>query len=186
MCGKEGHKANTYPDRRDKATKRVQMREQSPELLDENDVLATVDGYSLPMTIDTGAKISIMPTEFVRENLLIGRVESIKGFEKMALFGEVPTALVDIRVGDLVIPRKVALLDGETLAQVAKYRHSLTEDKSKYISPKKVGETMMRAVVWKTGEPDKVMSDTEVTIKPTSDDLKHQKVLQNGIAKTHT
>ena len=45
---------------------------------------------------------------------------------------------------------------------------------------------MMRAVVWKTGEPDNVMSDTKVTIKPTSDDLKHQKVLQNGIAKTHT
>ena len=145
MCGKEGHKANTYPDRRDKATKRVQMREHSPELLDENDVLATVDGYSFPMTIDTGAKISIMPTEFVREDLLIGRVENIKGFEKTALFGEVPTALVDIRVGELVIPRKVALLDGETLgwegalsfrlrrdgeplAQVTKYRHSLTED----------------------------------------------------------
>ena len=121
------------------------MREHSPELLDENDVLATVDVYSIPMTIDTGAKISVMPTVFVREDSLIGRVESIKGFEKTALFREVPMALVDIRVGEMVIPRKVALLDGETLgwegalsfslwrdgeqlAQVTKYRHSLTED----------------------------------------------------------
>ena len=144
MGGKEGHKANTYPDRRDKATKRVQMREHSPELLDENDVLATVDGYSFPMIIDTGANISIMPTEFVTEDSLIRRVESTKGIEKTALFRDVPTALVDIRVGELVIPRKVALLDGETLgwegvlsfslrrdgeqlAQVTKYRHS-TED----------------------------------------------------------
>ena len=61
--------------------------------------------------------------------------------------------------------------DGEQLAQVTKYRNSLTEDQSNYIPPGKVGETVRGAVVWKTGEPDKVTSDTEVTITPTSEDL---------------
>ena len=106
----------------------------------------------------------------------------------MAPFREVPTAVVDIRVGGSGDPQGVALRDGgtlgwegalsfslrrdrEQLAQVTKYRHSLTEDQSKYISPEKVGETVRGAVVWKTGEADKVMSDTEVTVTPTSDDL---------------
>ena len=93
VCGKEGHNANTCPDRRDKATKRVQTRESSPKLLDENDVLATVDGYSFPMTIYTGVKISIMPRQFVTEESLTGRVESIKGFENTAPFKESPNDL---------------------------------------------------------------------------------------------
>ena len=61
--------------------------------------------------------------------------------------------------------------DGEQLAQVTKYRHSLTEDQSKYIPPRRVGETVRGAVAWKPDEPDNVMSDTEVTVTPTSEDL---------------
>ena len=43
------------------------------ETLEDNDVMANVNGHLVPTTIDSGAKISIVPKEFIKSDEFVYR-----------------------------------------------------------------------------------------------------------------
>ena len=49
------------------------------ECLAENDVMASVDNHLVPMTLDSGAEVSIVPQEFVRLSDYTGEKLKFKG-----------------------------------------------------------------------------------------------------------
>ena len=49
------------------------------ETLDNMDVIGSVNGQLIPITIDSGAKVSIVPEEFVKESDLDGTKLKFKG-----------------------------------------------------------------------------------------------------------
>jgi len=60
VCGETGHKSPSCPQRKDKATKRVVTQQMEPEVLVENDLLVTVNGYHYSSTMDMGASITLL------------------------------------------------------------------------------------------------------------------------------
>ena len=81
-CGELGHKSPSCPIRKGKATKRVSTRGRKTEVLADNELLGRVNGYWFPMTLDTGASVSLIPREFEGEDAFTGRTEQLRGFAK--------------------------------------------------------------------------------------------------------
>ena len=79
-CGELGHKSPSCPKRKGKATKRVSTRRRRTEVLADNELLGRVNGYWFPMTLDTGASVSLIPREFVGEDAFTGRTENLRVF----------------------------------------------------------------------------------------------------------
>jgi len=75
-CQEAGHKANECPKKEKKTRreshKRVKTRQQEVRTLCENDVMATVGKYTFPVTLDSGAFITVLPREFVEDADLTG------------------------------------------------------------------------------------------------------------------
>ena len=114
-CGELGHKSPSCPKRKGKATKRVSTRRRRTEVLADNELLGRVNGYWFPMTLDTGASVSLIPREFVGEDAFTGRTEHLRGFDKNAPTIEAPIARVELEIGGRRVTREVAVVDGETL-----------------------------------------------------------------------
>ena len=105
VCGEIGHKSPSCFHRRDKAAKRVMTKQTEPEVLGESDLLVNVHGCSFPATLDTGASITLLPKEFVKEEALIGETEQVRGFRRDTPFQTAPVAKVSIQVGGMTLRR---------------------------------------------------------------------------------
>ena len=70
-CSEVGHKSTMCPKPRNEGrrkrddTNRVQTFSDDKGVLRKNEILATIGDESLPMTIDTGASVMVLPMEFV-------------------------------------------------------------------------------------------------------------------------
>ena len=74
-----GHKSpQCHLGKKDKV-KKVKISTEQIETLDKNDVMASVNDKLVPMTLDSGAKISIAPKEFVKQSDFIGETLKFKG-----------------------------------------------------------------------------------------------------------
>ena len=196
VCGETGHKSPACPKRKDKTTKRVKTRQTTPEVLKENDLLVRVGGSSFPATLDTGATVSVIPKEFVREDALTGETEQIRGFREDVPFQEAPLAEVSIQAGGLTLKRKVALLDGKSLGwegaisfsckdreqrkQLTKlldYRSNMTEEQAQYLPPRKVRGKMTGAVAW---EPIETVVQEDVIDSEVFPSLERQQVISES------
>ena len=154
-CGEEGHKKTECPKAKSKTAKRVQTQKNNIHVLGRNELLARVEGYLLPMTLDTGATISVVPKEIVSGEKYTGRVEVLQGYAKDDPVREAPVAEVTIEIGGYKVTREAALIAGEVigweeafasdifdnseynlLSELRRVRKSLEGDELKYIPPR--------------------------------------------------
>jgi len=82
-CAEVGHKANSCPkpkqDRRMKKekTKRVQTPTINTQILRKNEMMPTMDTHELPVTMNTGTSLMIIPRGFVNTNNQTGKMVQI-------------------------------------------------------------------------------------------------------------
>ena len=132
-------------------------------------------------TLDTGASITLLPKEFVKQEALTGETEQVRGFRRDAPFQTAAVAEVSIQVGGMTLRRRAAVLDGETLrweGAISFAGHRKAErdqlnrlwefrSQAKYLPPKVVGGRVKEAVPWEpvTVEAPQVnRADNEVTL----------------------
>ena len=139
-CGEEGHKKLDCPKAKSKTVKRVERQHESVQTLRGNELLAKVEGYSIPMTIDSGAEISVIPKELVDVVKYTGRTEVIKSYAESDEPREVPVAEVTMEIGGHKVVREVALVDWNTLSWRGSFASKFndTEDVSLYIELSKI------------------------------------------------
>ena len=101
---------------------------------------AKVEGYSIPMTIESGAEISVIPKELVDVVKYTGRTEVIKSYAESDEPREVPVVEVIMEIGGHKVVREVALVDGNTLSWRGSFASKFedTEDMSLYIELSKI------------------------------------------------
>jgi len=116
-CGKPGHKSPDCPNRavkrepeeRKETEKKKSLtnnRISTTDLDDFNIVQATIGDSKLPLLLDSGAQISVIPEEVVPSIARTGESIKVKGFTGGSQLRE--TARVKIRIGDKVLDELVA------------------------------------------------------------------------------
>jgi len=155
-------------------------------LLAANELLGRVNGYWVPMTLDTGA--SVIPREFVSRDAFTGKTEQLRGFVKNVPAIKAPIAKVDLETGGRTVTREVAVISGETLGwegvfssylgsreeldlllELQKAREALTKGQARYIPPKMGrGGKALGAIPWE--EPPPLETDKHTPVMHDSTD----------------
>jgi len=94
-CGEVGHRRSECPHQ-NKKTKAVKV--DSPKLLDGNELIAQVGDITMPVTLDTGATVSMLPEEANCVVRWTGEKVSLRCVVKF-LMGPVPLAIAKLTVG---------------------------------------------------------------------------------------
>ena len=115
-CQEQGHKAPQCP-KRVTSVKRVQIPINRVKLLKENEVMGKVQGHLLPITVDTGAEITVVPEECVGESELTGESFTVNTFNNTKVVGK--KCNVQVQVGDRVFPRTAVTQPGEAISWTA-------------------------------------------------------------------
>ena len=93
-CGEAGHRSIECPkkDRRPKkeTTRHIQLEEKEQKKLEHNELIITVGKYSFPVTLDTGASVSMVPEEFVSEPNYTGNTVRAKAANAQLMTGKEP------------------------------------------------------------------------------------------------
>ena len=71
-CNRPGHKSADCLERKANY-RRVETPEAEVTVLDENETMVSIDGVLIPMTVDTGAKVSLVQRELIPSECLSGR-----------------------------------------------------------------------------------------------------------------
>ena len=77
MCREVGHKSPQCPKRPRDKVKKILIPEDQIGHLSANDVMARIGDTRKPMTFDTGAQISIVPIELVKEGEFTGKTSKL-------------------------------------------------------------------------------------------------------------
>ena len=72
LCNEVGHKSPQCPNKKKEKVKKVKIFAHLIETLSKNDVMASIHNHLLPITLDSGAEISIVPQEFVNPSDFTG------------------------------------------------------------------------------------------------------------------
>ena len=79
LCNEVGHKPPQCPNKKKEKIKKDKIFAHLIETLAKNDSMASVNNQLLPMTLDSGAEISIVPQEFVNPSDFTGESLKFKG-----------------------------------------------------------------------------------------------------------
>ena len=153
-CKEVGHKSPQCPKKKRERVKRVKILASQVETLGENDVMASVNSNLMPMTLDSGAEMSIVPREFVRESEYMGETLKFMGVLINHEHSEAKVASVKITIGHESIQEQVLAVLGEDLgykavlrfccrdpeqldrvAKMMSWKHTLPEDQKRYVPP---------------------------------------------------
>ena len=114
-CNEVGHKAPQCLLRKKDKVKKVTISADQVETLDTNDVMASVNGQLVPITIDSGAKVSIVPEESVQELDFVGETLKFKSNLSKCEWTEAQVANVPITIGSEFFVEKVLAVPGDDL-----------------------------------------------------------------------
>ena len=115
VCREVGHKSPQFPTRNKEKVKKVKIDAHLIETLAENDVMASVNSHLVPMTLDSGAEISLVPKEFVNPDNYTGESLKFKGVDAAGEWIEAKVANVTIRIGPESFQERVLAVPGERL-----------------------------------------------------------------------
>ena len=95
--------------------KRILIHEDKIERLAKNDIMATLGGKRIPMTFNSGAKISVVPIELVKQEELTGETSKCKGAFSKKEWSEGKLANVTFHVGTEVFQSRALAVPGEEM-----------------------------------------------------------------------
>jgi len=137
-CNKKGHKSPDCPSR-PRGNRRVQVPNRKPVRLQEEEIFGTINNCDLPVTIDTGAQISIIPIECVKESQMMGRKMSVRSFQGSVVEGE--ACIVCFEFDGRSFEREGVAVPGETInwtRELARERNETMGD-DMYVKPTMAG-----------------------------------------------
>ena len=156
LCNEVGHKSPQCPNKKKEKVKKVKIFAHLIETLAKNDVMASVNNHLLPMTLDSGAEISIVPQEFVNPSDFTGESLKFKGVLAKHAWTEARVANVPITIGPESFQERVLAVPGEDLGWTAvlrfdcgdpeqlqrvgkmmEWKRALPEDQTQYVPPTK-------------------------------------------------
>jgi len=123
-CNKKGHKSPDCPTR-PRGNRRVQVPDRKPVPLHDEEVFGSLNGCDLPVTIDTGAQITIVLIECVQDTQMMGRKMIVKSFQGSSVEGE--ACIVSFEFGGRYFEREAVAVPGDTLNWTPCLQVSLSE-----------------------------------------------------------
>ena len=96
-CRQQGHISPNCPKKPTSKIKRVQVNEDLIETLKENEVFGAVGPYRMPITIDAGAEVMVVPEEAVEPHQLTGETKTLRSFNNTESTGK--SCMIEIQVG---------------------------------------------------------------------------------------
>jgi len=123
-CGKKGHKSPECPSR-PRGNRRVQDITRTPVPLNDEEIFGSLNGCDLPVTIDTGAQISIVPMECVLKEQMVGRKMTVRGFQGSIIEGE--ACIVNFKFKNRAFEREAVAVPGKVVNWTPCLQVSLSE-----------------------------------------------------------
>ena len=110
-CHQKGHISPNCTAKR--KVKKVKIREDSIATLKSNEVFGSVGPHRMPITIDTGAEVTVVPAEAVDDEQLTGEEKTLRSFNNGESIGKV--CMVNITVNEHVFVKQAVTQPGESL-----------------------------------------------------------------------
>ena len=112
ICQQKGHISPNCPSKRSKV-KKVRVDEAKIRLLKENEVFGAVGLHRMPVTLDTGAEVTVVPEEAVGPHQLSGDSRTLRSFNNAESEGKV--CVIHVKVGDHILQREAVTQPGASL-----------------------------------------------------------------------
>ena len=98
-CRELGHKSPQCPNKRKEKVKRIKILPELVECLAENNVMASVNNHLVPMTLDSGAEVTIVPQEFVKPSDCMEEKLKFNGVLAKHEWTEARVAMIPVVIG---------------------------------------------------------------------------------------
>ena len=131
-CREVGHRSTKCPNKKtvtsSKTVRKVEIQKEATHVLYKNDLMAKIGEFSFPMTMDSGAQVTLVPREFVDPKDLTG--ETIKARWGRGKAGEMEAekALVRLKLGNEQIERFVGAVPGDLIEWTGMYEFDLSKE----------------------------------------------------------
>ena len=129
-CRQKGHISPNCPKKSSKV-KRIKVREDKIECLRKNEVFGAVGPNRMPVTLDTGAEVTVVPAEAVKPHQLSGETKTLRSFNNGESIGNVCT--VDVSIGDKVFKKQAVTQPGESLGWSVCLSMDLTDSEERTV-----------------------------------------------------
>ena len=108
-CGEAGHKKPDCPPK-----KKASVVKLGPSRkLRRNELLATVGGISMPVTLDTGAEVSVLPIEADCVKKYTGETVTLGGVFDNVTSRQAPLAEAELCIGGEIVTTVAAMVEGQ-------------------------------------------------------------------------
>ena len=111
-CHQKGHISPNCPTRRNKI-KKVKVQEDMIETLRTNEVFGAIGPHRMPITLDTGAEVTVVPEEAVLPHQFTGENRVLKAFNNTESSGRV--CVVTISLDENLIQKEAVTQPGSSL-----------------------------------------------------------------------
>ena len=111
-CHQKGHISPNCPTKRMKV-KKVRVDQGKIEILKENEVFGAVGPHRMPITLDTGAEITVVPEEAVQPQQFSGKSRTLRSFNNTESEGKV--CMVHVKVGEHILFKEAVTQPGASL-----------------------------------------------------------------------
>ena len=135
-CHQKGHISPNCPTKR--KVKKVQILEESIATLKSNEVFGAVGPHRMPITIDTGAEVTVVPAEAVEKSQLTGEVKTLRSFNNGESEGKV--CIVTITIDDQVFEKQAVTQPGESLGWSVCLSLDLTDREERCFMTKQIAK----------------------------------------------
>ena len=110
-CQQRGHISPNCPAK--KKIKKVRVMQDRIASLKNNEMFGAVGPHRMPITLDTGAEVTVVPAEAVEPHQLNGETKTLRSFNNGESTGNV--CIVDISIGDKSFRKQAVTQPGESL-----------------------------------------------------------------------
>ena len=111
-CHQKGHISPNCPMKKTKV-KKVRVHEDKIEILKKNEVFGAVGPHRMPITLDTGVEISVVPEEAVEPQQFNGKNRTLRSFNNTESEGKV--CMITFTVGEHVLQKEAVTQPGASL-----------------------------------------------------------------------
>ena len=127
-CRKKGHISPQCPSRSNRV-KRIKIPAEKMVSLRRNEVFGNMGEYQVPITLDTGADITVVPAKCVLPHQLTGEVCELKSFNNNTSQGQVCN--VQVAIDGTVMDRRAVTQPGESLGWFVCLSMDLTDKRER-------------------------------------------------------
>ena len=143
-CHQRGHISPNCPTRKNKI-KKVMVQENKIETLRINEVFGAIGPHRMPITLDTGAEVTVVPEETVLPHQFTGENKVLKAFNNIESSGKV--CIVTISLDENSIQKEAVTQPGSSLGWSACLSLNLADEKERDI--------LMQQIARRTAMSDK-------------------------------